>query len=76
MTDKDGRGGGFHICSQDTVNDGKWHHVALVHTKQYQAMYLDGKLQGIKEGSYVNSDRTIVYNQLGSGLCDRWKYVV
>jgi hypothetical protein len=39
-------------------------------------MYLDGKLQGIKEGSYVNSDRTIVYNQLGSGLCDRWKNVV
>lgn len=71
----DGRGG-FHVESKRKVNDGKWHHICLTHDEKYFELFVDGKSVGSRKGEKVNSDDTLKYNQLGSGLCDRWVYTV
>ena len=53
------------VTSSTRVNDGTWHHVALVGNATTQSLYLDGALLGSQSGTINHLDQD--YNQLGVG---------
>jgi alpha-tubulin suppressor-like RCC1 family protein len=53
------------ITSATTVNDGKWHHVALVGAVDTQTLYLDGVAVGTLPGTI--SHLNMANNQIGTG---------
>ncbi|MCP2256240.1 RHS repeat-associated core domain-containing protein [Prauserella aidingensis] len=56
------------ITSDNVVNDGDWHHVALTGDGTQQRMYLDGQLVGSRaDGRIANIDR---YEFVGTGRFD------
>ncbi|MCA9435405.1 MAG: FG-GAP repeat protein, partial [Candidatus Omnitrophica bacterium] len=61
------------IQSSQTVNDGEWHHVALVGNNTSQKAYLDGELIGERQASILHWD--MIYNQIGIGQTRFWGQV-
>ena len=56
------------ISSDATVNDGRWHHVALVLSNTFQALFLDGQNVGSTSSFFLGSGGP--YNQIGTGYTD------
>lgn len=62
---------GTYIMSPNTVNNGAWHHAALVASGPNQSLYLDGALVGSLTGNnFAIGSNTI--NQLGVGYTPGW----
>ncbi len=58
------------VVSPTAVNDGRWHHAALVATKDGQTLYLDGKpLPGIPCGRVTGG---LAFSSLGKGYTASW----
>ncbi|MCY2989793.1 MAG: FG-GAP-like repeat-containing protein, partial [Planctomycetota bacterium] len=53
------------VTSPAAVNDGNWHHVALVGSDTNQTLYLDGVAIGTRTGTILSLD--MVYSQIGVG---------
>lgn len=69
------RGGFFtgtadNIASPGVVNDGQWHHAALVADAGAQTLYLDGVSVGTRQGNVIHQDNS--KNQLGTGYTAAW----
>jgi hypothetical protein len=74
---KDGRlraelwnGGVRPIASKDRVDDGRWHHIALVGGDSTQSLHVDGDLVGRLEGELLQ--RRLAYAQVGTGYARGW----
>ncbi|MEU3075689.1 LamG-like jellyroll fold domain-containing protein [Streptomyces laurentii] len=58
-------------ASKDKVNDGQWHHAALVGKANTSSLYIDGVLAGSVSGTITHLDQTRVF--LGKSCCGtRW----
>src|SRR5262249_19350768 len=61
------------ITSTNVVNDGRWHHVALVGNSNTQTLYLDGGVVGSLAGTILTSgSQNLNVNQLGLGYSSSW----
>ena len=58
------------VTTSSAVNDGMWHHVALVGNNDTQSLYLDGVLVGTVAGTINHVDMTA--NQVGIGYTAGW----
>ncbi|MFD0799743.1 DNRLRE domain-containing protein [Streptomonospora algeriensis] len=58
------------IASDQSVDDGTWHHAALTAAGNTQTLYLDGDPVGSLDGSIVQHDQHFVY--LGAGYWKDW----
>src|SRR5262249_12323028 len=58
------------ITSAAAVNDGAWHHVALVASANTQSLFLDGTLVGTLAGTINHLD--MVNNYIGVGQTGGW----
>jgi hypothetical protein len=60
------------IATRSKVNDGRWHHAALVADgkAKLQSLYLDGELVGTRPGPINHT--SMANNQLGIGFSDGW----
>ena len=58
------------IVSSGTVNNGAWHHVALVSSGNSQTMYLNGAVVGTLSGTVNHYGNNV--NQLGAGYTASW----
>ena len=58
------------ITSAGTVNDGLWHHVALLGDDDQSTLYLDGALVGVAPGGIHHLSQTV--NQIGTGHTLSW----
>ena len=61
------------IQSDEPVDDGEWHHVALVGNGNSQKAYLDGELIGERNAQILHWD--MIYNQIGMGQTRFWAQV-
>ena len=66
----DGQGGYKGFISNTTVDDGVWHHVALVGNLNTQSAYLDGVSMGALAGGLNHYQMT--QNQVGTGRTTQW----
>jgi hypothetical protein len=48
-----GGGGGNALVRQGAFNDGRWHHAAAVFGPSSYALFVDGSVAGVKQGSYI-----------------------
>lgn len=62
--------GGNPITSSGVVNNGAWHHVALVSSGSVQTLYLDGAVVGTLSGGLEHLGMS--YNQLGAADTFSW----
>ncbi|MFI6575367.1 DNRLRE domain-containing protein [Nocardiopsis sp. NPDC050513] len=60
-------GGVAPITTEQAVNDGQWHHVALTSDGTSQTLYLDGEEVGSKTGQVEHRDTRFVYVGYGMG---------
>jgi len=58
------------ITSPQKVNDGNWHHVALIGNDSTQSLYLDGNKIGKLDGKIQHLD--MIRNQWGIGYTKSW----
>jgi Ca2+-binding RTX toxin-like protein len=58
------------LTSSSTVNDGRWHHAALVDNGSSQSLYLDGQLAGNRTGTVQTPSMS--FNQIGTGYGSGW----
>ncbi len=58
------------ITSAGAVNDGEWHHVALLGDDDQSTLYLDGTLVGVANGAIDHFTQDM--NQVGTGYTLNW----
>ncbi|MBT3265595.1 hypothetical protein HN371_00505, partial [Candidatus Poribacteria bacterium] len=63
-------GGSTPVTTGAVVNDGAWHHVALIGDDDQSTMYLDGTLVGVGVGPIDHL--TMALNQIGGGYTLSW----
>jgi tRNA A-37 threonylcarbamoyl transferase component Bud32 len=59
------------LASSASVNDGRWHHAALVLDGKSQILYLDGEEAARRDSRPINH-MDMSYNQIGNGVLTAW----
>ena len=58
------------MVSASAVDDGEWHHLAVVADNTFQALYVNGVLEDQRTGTVDHS--ALVYSQIGRGFASGW----